>query len=230
MGTPMAVSYANIFMSEFEQRLLQDYEQRYKHKLTLWLRFIDDVFLVWIGDETSLKSFLKYCNEYSKSRNILSNIKFSYSYSLSAINFLDVKVTIEKDSSLTTSLFSKPSAVFQYLSAKSNHPPHTIIALLKLQFNRIHRICSSTTDYWKPAAKFINFFTKRGYKPANLKKLATEVSRIDRNDLLHYSTRNKLEHIPFVITWYQQLQGILKVIHSAYKAVIKKYPGFQNST
>ena len=64
MGTPMAVSYANIFMSEFEQRLLQDYEQRQKHKPALWLRFIDDIFLVWIGDEALLKSFLKYCNEY----------------------------------------------------------------------------------------------------------------------------------------------------------------------
>ena len=36
-------------------------------------------FLVYIGDEASLKSFLKYCNEYSKSRDISSNIKFSYS-------------------------------------------------------------------------------------------------------------------------------------------------------
>ena len=52
---------------------------------------------------------------------------------------------------------------------------------------------------------------------------------MDRNDLLHYSTRNKSERIPFVITWYQQLQGIPKAIHSAYKALIKKYPGFQNT-
>ena len=61
MGTPMAVSYANIFMSEFK-RLLHGYEQRYKPKPTLWLRFIDNIFLVWIADEASLKSFLKYCN------------------------------------------------------------------------------------------------------------------------------------------------------------------------
>ena len=83
MGTPMAVSYANIFMSEFEQCLVQDYEQRYKHKPVLRLRFIDDTFLVWIGNETSLKSFLKYCNECSNSRDMSSNIKFSYSYSVS---------------------------------------------------------------------------------------------------------------------------------------------------
>ena len=166
MGTPMAVSYANIFMSEFQQGLLQDYEQRYKHKPVLWSRFIDGIFLVWIGDETSLKSFLKYCNEYSKSRDMSSNIKFSYSYSLSAVSFLDLKVTIEKDGSLTTSLFSKPSATFQYLNAKLNHLPHTIKALPKSQFISICRICSYTTDYWKHATDFIKFFTKRGYKPA----------------------------------------------------------------
>ena len=44
-----------------------------------------------------------------------------------------------------------------------------------------------------------------------------------------YNTRNKSEHIPFVITWHQQLQGIPKVIHAAYKAIIKKCPGFQNT-
>ena len=104
-----------------------------------------------------------------------SNIKFLYSYSLSTINFLDVKVTIEKDGSLTLSLFFKPSAKFHCFSAKSNLPPHTIIALLKSQFICIHSICSSTTDYWKHAAEFINFFTKRGYKPANMKKLATRL-------------------------------------------------------
>ena len=93
MGTPMAVSCANIFLSEFEQRLLHDYEQRYKRKPALWLKFIGDIILVWIGDKASLKSFLKYCNEYGKSRDMLSNIKFLYSYTLSTVSFLDVKVT-----------------------------------------------------------------------------------------------------------------------------------------
>ena len=100
-----------------------------------------------------------------------SNIKFSYSYYLSTVSFLDMKVAIGKDGSFTTSLFSKPSAAFQYLSAKSNHSPHTINALPKSQFIRIRRTYSYTTDYWKHASEFIKFFTKKGYKPANLKKL-----------------------------------------------------------
>ena len=58
-----------------------------------------------IGDESSLQSFLKCCNKYSKSRNMSSKIKFSKPYSLWTLSFLDTKVTIEKDGSLTTSLF-----------------------------------------------------------------------------------------------------------------------------
>ena len=209
MGTPMTVNYANIFMSELEQCLLHNYEQRYKHKPTLWLILIDDIFLLWVGDEASLKFYLKFCNDHSKSRDMSSNIKFSYSYSLSTVSVLDVKVTIEKDGSLTTSLFFKPSATFQYLSAKSNHPPYSKKALPKLQFICMDRICSSITDYWKHATKFIKFFTRRGYKPAALNKLAAEVSRMDRNDLFCYYTRYKSERIPFIITWHQQLQVTL---------------------
>ena len=222
----MVVSYSNIFLSVFEQHLLHDYEQIYKRKPALWLRFIDDIFLVWIGDKASLETFLKYCNDYNKSRDMSSNIKFSHSYSLSTVNFFDVKVTNEKDGSLTTSFFSKSSAAFQYLSVKSNHPPNTIKALPKSQFICICRICSSTTDRWKHETEFIKFFTKRGYKPVNLNKLATEVSRMNRNEILCYNARNKSERI-HVITWHQQFQGIPKVIHSAYKAVVKSTQVFR---
>ena len=52
---------------------------------------------------------------------------------------------------------------------------------------------------------------------------------MDRNDLLCYNNRNKSERISFVITWHQKLQGIPELIHSAYKAVIKEYPSFQNT-
>ena len=85
-----------IYLCQNSNVYLHDYEQRYKCKPALWLRFKDDILLVWRGDEASLKSFLKYCNEYNMSRDMSPNIKFSYSYSLSTVSFLDVKVTMKK--------------------------------------------------------------------------------------------------------------------------------------
>ena len=43
MGTKLAPSYANLFMSKFEQ----DNVYTYHLQPTLWKRFIDDIFLIW---------------------------------------------------------------------------------------------------------------------------------------------------------------------------------------
>ena len=58
MGTPMACNYANVFMGKFEQLMLRDYEISFDRKPSVWLRYIDDIFFFWNGDETSLKHFI----------------------------------------------------------------------------------------------------------------------------------------------------------------------------
>ena len=113
-----------------------------------------------------------------------STIKFTYSYSTLTVNFLDVTVKVEKNDTLTTTLFGKPTAPYQYLHAKSSHPFHTTKALPKSQFVRIHRICIFTSEYWKHANAFVNFFMKRGYERPALLKIATEISKINRKTLL----------------------------------------------
>ena len=53
---------------------------------------------------------------------------------------------------------------------------------------------------------------------------------MDRNDLSLLQYCNKSERIPCITTWHQHLQGFPKLIHFAYKAVIKKYPCFQDTS
>ena len=69
MGTPRAVNFANLFMSKFESDMLNDYEAQYGCRPAYWARFNDDLFFIWTGDEESLKVFLNFCNNYSKSQN-----------------------------------------------------------------------------------------------------------------------------------------------------------------
>ena len=79
MGTPMAESYANIFMSVFDSNMLLEQQNKYNCKLTSWLRFIDDIFFfIWTRDEKSLKRFLNFCNNYSKNKGMQSTIKCTY--------------------------------------------------------------------------------------------------------------------------------------------------------
>ena len=46
MGTSLAVSFANIFMSKFEKDMLNEYHAQTGLQLTMWLHFIDDVFAI----------------------------------------------------------------------------------------------------------------------------------------------------------------------------------------
>ena len=65
------------------------------------------------------------------------------SYSTLTVNFLDVTVKVEKNGTLSTTLFAKPAASCQYLHAKSSNPFHTMKALPKSQVVRICRIVLS---------------------------------------------------------------------------------------
>ena len=49
MGTRTAPSYANLFMANLEEQLLS----KYPTKPLLWLRYIDDILVVWDGDQES---------------------------------------------------------------------------------------------------------------------------------------------------------------------------------
>ena len=104
MGTPMAVNFANLFMSKFESDMLNDYEAQYGCRPAYWARFIDDVFFNWTGDEESLKAFLNFCHNYSKSQNRKSSIRFPSTYSKQRVVFLDTIVHLENNE-LCTELY-----------------------------------------------------------------------------------------------------------------------------
>lgn len=59
MGTRMAPPYANLFMGKLEHDFLQT------QPLTplLWVRFLDDIMMLWTDGETSLKTFLEQLNQ-----------------------------------------------------------------------------------------------------------------------------------------------------------------------
>ena len=58
MGTLMAPAYADLFMGGFEKKALQNYPE----KLHLWLRYIDDILMVWTHGGEKLNEFIKYLN------------------------------------------------------------------------------------------------------------------------------------------------------------------------
>ena len=118
MGTKMALSYANIFMGQFEKKM----PALFPHKPLVYFRYIDDIFMIWTEGEDTLNRFLNHCNSLNPS------IQFEQTVSNTNIPFLDVNIIFE-NSRLTTDLYSKPTDKHQYLYYSSCHPKHTKTSL-----------------------------------------------------------------------------------------------------
>ena len=119
MGQPWAhagtaPSYANIFMTDLENKLLDNSPNNLQ--LLIWKRYIDDIFVVSTHGEESLHTFMNHLNTSQPT------IKFEHEYSHSNLHFLDTTVTLTQQGTLVTSLYTKPTDRTLLLHNKSHHP------------------------------------------------------------------------------------------------------------
>ena len=111
MGTRVAPSYANIFMGEFENKYIYTYPKQ----PLFWLRYIDDIFMIWDDDIQGLEKFIDHINTCHHS------IKFTHEISEKSVSFLDVKVTIDENNNIQTTLHTKKTDTHNYLRYDSAH-------------------------------------------------------------------------------------------------------------
>ena len=132
MGTKCAPCYANLFMGEFEEKFIYP---RIKEKSLIYLRYIDDIFMVWTGTIDQLTNFKESINLTHDS------IKFTFEQSKTEINFLDTTVYI-RESMLYTLTFKKPTDRANYLQNTSYHPNTLKKNIPYGQAIRLKRICT----------------------------------------------------------------------------------------
>jgi hypothetical protein len=156
MGTPCATSIASLKVGREEIRFLEDRVHRKLPIPYLYLRFLDDIFLIWLHNRESLVDF------FSELNLINPNLKFTFEISDKSVNYLDVTVFKDNDT-LQTEIYRKPTDAPSNLLYDSCHPEHVRKALPYSAAARILRICSTS----KAKSKHLNIakldFLRRGY-------------------------------------------------------------------
>ena len=212
METPMAPNYANLFRDNFEQNLLHENFQKTGLSPLVWFRFIDDIIFIWTGNKDSLNHFISFTQNYSKSKNIKSKIKFEIHLSSNEVHFLDVTISL-KHGKLRTTLFTKPTDSHFYVDTTSCHLSHVLKNILKGQFIRLKGICSRKSDYLLNSELLCKQFTERGFLEKKFKKTIKQVAKVDRNELLRDQIReNKDPETTLVSTWHHKLSAIPSIL------------------
>ena len=113
--------------------------------------------MIWTGGEKALKEF------FIKINTLHNSIKFDCKYSKKEINFLDTTVTIEKNGTLNTKLYQKPTDRNAYLHFTSYHPVKQKENIPFGQFLRAKKICSKKQDAEDSINGIETKFIQRGY-------------------------------------------------------------------
>lgn len=113
MGATVAPSVAALYMSHFEDTYLYD-SPGFRH-ISIWKRFLDDVFFIWTGSTKELQGFLLWVN------TLHEHIQFEAKQHHSQIEFLDM-LLYKEGHQLQSTLYRKPVQRNTLLQFTSYHP------------------------------------------------------------------------------------------------------------
>ena len=131
-GSRCAPSYVSIVMANFEAKHIYQY---IKEVSLLYLRYIDDIFMIWKGTKSELMTFIKELNKKHKT------IKFEFQIPPRKIAFLDTMLYKDKDNSIQTTFCRKPTDEPAFSYAKSEQPRSLKNSIPYRQTLRLKTIC-----------------------------------------------------------------------------------------
>ena len=152
MGSCISPILANIFMEFVEHKAISTFHTAPK----LWVRYVDDTFCVI--EQPYAEEFHKHLNSISPS--ITFTLEREQNQSLA---FLDVKVTRNKDNTISTTIYKKPTHTDRYLQLDSHHPKHHKFAVAKIFLNRIDTHVTNSDDKATLHKQMLHTLTLNGF-------------------------------------------------------------------
>ena len=122
IGTPLAVTYAGLFMADIETRALNTIKSYKLPEPILYKRLMDDLASIHIN-KASAENFIKTLQDV-----LPEQIKFTYEISDKTCIFLDLMLYKQKSKKgkykLATNLYQKKMNKYLFIPPFSNHAPH----------------------------------------------------------------------------------------------------------
>jgi hypothetical protein len=209
MVTIMAPNYANIYLSSFENKLIQ--HPQFKTTTKLFKRFIDDLFIIYDNKNNDINEFL------STLKQIYGNLKLEINSDNEEINFLDIKIIKNKiNNKYETQLYTKPIGAPKLLHAKSNHPSHIITNISKGQLIRINNL---TSDYNKKRLESNRLLKRMMEQQHDPKIIIKNIKTIIKTNNQHSILKNINDTKPKIIkyTFNQDNHQLAKFIKQSWK-------------
>ena len=207
MGSPLSPIVANIFMEQFEKEALETAP----HPPSLWKRFVDDTFVI-LED--------KYKDEFFQHLNSLNtNIKFTAETSKAdgSIPFLDTWITPQRDGSLQTKVYRKPTHTHQYLQWDSHHSISNKYSVISSLMHRAKDVCSSKQSLEEEQTVIQEALQACKYPPWAINRMKTKINSTNNRNRNTNTPDNRPRHRNSVTVPYNE------GLSETFKNICKRY-------
>ena len=187
IGGPASCSYSGVFMEHIETTGLKKFEDCIESqeeegggKVHWFKRFRDDCLGLFMGTEQEFCQLLNIMNEVDPSIKLTAELDTESK----GVIFLDLRVSIDSDGFIQTTLYEKPNQKNVLLLPTSCHPPSTTRGSVFSLALRIKRICSDDVQTELEFKKLVDKLRERGYKEDIISNGIERAREIDRQEAL----------------------------------------------
>lgn len=227
MGTRMAPSYANLFMGSFESKFIMS-NNPYLSKIILYKRFIDDLFILWDGNEEEAKAFVEILNSNPW------DIKFTLNFGRDKIEFLDLVVSHDSEKFITSTYF-KAVDINSYLDYSSGHFKKWKQNVPYGQFRRVRKNCTNEKTFEVQSKTIAKRFLDKGYPKKLVQDAFEKAKALSQQECLEVKNKSKKTEMTSIsscvnfITTYSTSHKIIQSILRKYWYILQRDPYLKTS-
>lgn len=224
MGTSCAPAFANLNLALLEDTVPEIIASVTNNKegLISYVRYIDDIFMVYKGPKASLQSLLHRLDISFEPFKIGWNIH-SPSHPLP---FLDIEFFFEQGFGpigVQSRVYRKKLNQHQYIPWSSAHPQSVKKAFIKAELTRYMIISSQEKLFKERALEFMEALTRRGYPGETLKSWFRQVKYEERLVALSKRKVPGLRGLPLMLpSTYDEVWEYID-LHTVFQTMIRKW-------
>jgi len=201
MGNPLSPILANLFMEYIEERIMKDFSLKPK----FWIRYVDDVFLIWPHGLEELENFFDSAN------NLFPSIKFTKELETNnELAFLDVLVKKTAENQLSFEVYRKATHTDQYINGNSHHHKKHKMAIWSTLIHRALNVCSTPELLNKELAHIAKVATDNGHIINVVKILKNIKKNLNSIKLKPHGPQKKKICVPYISGMYESIEKALQ--------------------
>ncbi|XP_076031985.1 uncharacterized protein LOC143019893 [Oratosquilla oratoria] len=177
MASPISVVLTEMAMQRYEEEVLVDAPP----SLKLWVRCVDDVFVVMRKGEA--EPFLDLLN--GKNEAIQFEIEKEENERLP---FPDIMVK-RNGATLTTRIYTKGTHTNRLLDYNRCHPVAHKRSVVKTLWSRVEKVCSTDDSWREERSHFKKVFRDNGYPNSVVRRWTTQQPNVEIGDNRRYAPR-----------------------------------------